>query len=566
MSKRFKFDQITIDPVELGIAGNGILGIKDSGKSYTATGLAEHIHDAGIPFIAFDPTGIWKFLRVPGTGKGRPIIVVGLGPDADLRLSPATLPKIIEAAMQSGVSLVIDLSHPDLSKADWRKIVRDGVRTLLHKNAPHGLRHVFLEEAAEFVPQKINDGLVYAEVEKLARVGGNARLGYTLINQRAEEVNKAVLELCDNLFLHRQKGKNSLLSLRKWMDVADVEDGKAIIDSLSTLPTGQCWAWMRESERPVLCKVPTKDSFHPNRRDLRGSEAVVKGNAVDVASFVTKLQAQLPAIEDHEKANDPALLRKRIAELERAAKVPTALMPDEKVLKAQYDHGYAAGYVAAAVEDSAALRDLLGKFGPAMTALSEAEKAMTVKRPPKQFQRVDIPHTPRAGSPPPAAPSRESLAPSPPRREAGGNGKLGRAERLILIALAQHGGELPVERLAAIAGYSASGGGFRNALGAVRSAGYVDGLRITQAGMGALGDYDPLPTGHELLRYWMGKVGKAERTILEAASKGISDPASVAEYGHYEPSGGGWRNALGRLRTLGLISARGAIELHEDLR
>jgi DNA helicase HerA-like ATPase len=134
---------------------------------------------------------------------------------------------IVEAAMQNGVSLVIDLFHMGLSKADWRAIVRDCVRLLLHKNKNYGLRHVFLEEAAEFAPQKVLDGLVYAEIEKLARMGGNARLGYTLINQRAQELNKAVLELCDNLFLHRQKGKNALDSLKKWLEIAGASGSEA---------------------------------------------------------------------------------------------------------------------------------------------------------------------------------------------------------------------------------------------------------------------------------------------------------------------------------------------------
>lgn len=454
----FKFDKIRIDPVDLAIAGNGILGIKDSGKSYTATMLAEHIHDAGIPFTAFDPTGIWKFLRVPGAGKGRPVIVVGLGPDADLRLSGATIAKVIEAAMQSGVSLVIDLSHPDLSKADWRRIVRDGVRTLLHKNEPYGLRHVFLEEAAEFVPQKINDGLVYAEIEKLARIGGNARLGYTLINQRAEEVNKAVLELCDNLFLHRQKGKNSLLSLRKWMDVADVEDGQLIVNTLSKLPSGQCWAWMRESDRPVLCKVPLKDSFHPNRRELRGSAAVVKAKAVDVASFVTKLQSQLPAIEEHEKANDPALLRKRIAELEKAAKVPTSLLPDKATLVAEYERGYGEG-ISWALDSFAGLTKDAGHrlthLAGELDALKRALEAPITR--PKKFPRVDIPHAPRAAATPPAIRVQQPVL-SVVRRDAGANGSLPPALQKVINAIGwwRQIGFDPVrkERACVVAGYS----------------------------------------------------------------------------------------------------------------
>ena len=78
----------------------------------------------------------------------------------------------------------------------------------------------------------------------------SAGVGVTLINQRAEEVNKAVLELCDNLFLHRTKGKNSLASLTKWLDLGAVKDTGVVIDSLSTLPTGECWAWLREGSVP----------------------------------------------------------------------------------------------------------------------------------------------------------------------------------------------------------------------------------------------------------------------------------------------------------------------------
>ena len=224
--KQFKLGSLAIDPAEYGSHGNAVLGIRGSGKSYTATCIAEHLFDAGIPFIAFDPVGIWRHLRVPGKGKGYPIVVAG-GKDGDLPLTVAGTPAIVRAAMQGGISLVIDLFDINLSKADWRRIVTAAVRTLMHENHAHGLRHVFIEEAAEFIPQKPIDWDVYAEIEKLARMGGNSRLGYTLINQRSQEVSKAILELCENVFLHRQRGKNALENMDKWLQVAGAElDGK----------------------------------------------------------------------------------------------------------------------------------------------------------------------------------------------------------------------------------------------------------------------------------------------------------------------------------------------------
>lgn len=282
-------------PQTYGSQGNAILGIRDSGKSYTAIKIAEKLFDAGIPFVAFDPIGRWRFLRVPGLGDGYPVVVAG-GMAADIPLTAESAPKIVRAAMEAGVSLVVDLYDMEISKADWRKIVGEAVRVLLYENGAHGLRHIFIEEAAEFAPQRVGpeQGRVYAEIEKLARMGGNARLGYTLINQRAEEVNKAVLELCDNLFLHRQKGRNSLNALTKWLDLADVKPGsKEIIKSLPTLPQGECWAWMAGTDRPVRIKVPAKNSFEPDRRAMRGDVAAVDRPAVDVADFVANLRQRL---------------------------------------------------------------------------------------------------------------------------------------------------------------------------------------------------------------------------------------------------------------------------------
>lgn len=288
-------ETFTFDAQSYASQGNAILGIRDSGKSYTAIGIAEKLYDAGVPFVAFDPIGRWRFMRVPGHGHGYPIVVAG-GVAGDLPLTVESAPAIVRAAMQSGVSLVIDLYDMEISKADWRRIVADCVRVLLYENGQHGLRHIFIEEAAEFCPQRPGpeQARVYAEIEKLARMGGNARLGYTLINQRAEEVSKAVLELCDNLLLHRQKGKNSLASLTKWLDVADVNPGgKEIVRTLPTLPQGECWAWMEGSNRPAHVKVPRKRSFEPDRRTMRADVVTDTKPPVDVGEFVATMRAAL---------------------------------------------------------------------------------------------------------------------------------------------------------------------------------------------------------------------------------------------------------------------------------
>lgn len=286
--------KVELAVIDYAIHGNAILGIKESGKSYTATMFAERLMDAGIPIIAFDPIGIWRYLRVEGSGPGYPVVVAG-GQHGDLPLTPATAAAIVRAAIRDQISLVLDLYSMELSKSDWRKIVEAALHVLLYENS--GLRHIFIEEAAEFAPQRIgpDQGRVYAEVEKLARMGGNVQLGYTLINPRAADVNKSVLELCDTLFLFRQKGKNSIEALGKWLKAADAHGAEEIQRSLATLGQGECWVWLGESDRPVRVKrMPAKRTFHPDRRTREhGMMLAGQMDAVDVSQFVATMRATL---------------------------------------------------------------------------------------------------------------------------------------------------------------------------------------------------------------------------------------------------------------------------------
>ena len=508
-----KIGSIKVDPIAYASQGSAILGIRDSGKTYTSTVIAEQLFESGIPFIAFDPIGVWRFLRVPGRGRGYPVVVAG-GKEGDIPLTPTAAPRIVEAAMQNGVSLIVDLYDINLSKADWRKIVMESVRLLLHRNGVHGLRHVFIEEAAEFAPQRVSDGLVYAEVEKLARMGGNARLGYTLINQRAEEVNKALLELCDNLFLHRQKGKNSLNSLTKWMDLADVAEGREIVKSLPTLPQGECWAWLEGTAHPVLTKVQEKNSLHPDRRMMRGDVVEAQATAVDVDEFVASLRETLADVEEEAKKNDPKELKKQITALQAALRKAERDQPDPdpQAIEDAYQRGLAEGQqnlaaqvritvslIKTKIEDSA--HELMGS----LDEISEPAQIRIIERPVLPKPTHSSPPTPRK---------------APPVTD----GVLPKGERDILIAAAQHTEGCTGPQLMTLVGCKRS---TRDAyVQRLKAKGYVskeDGrVYATPDGIAALGDdYEPLPKGEALLAYWYDRLPVGERKVLEVA---------VAEY------------------------------------
>ncbi len=594
MTATINLGKVSIDAVAYGVAASAILGIKESGKSYTATYIAEHLFDAGIPFVAFDPIGIWRYMRVPGKGRGYQVVVAG-GAEPDWPLTVATAPEIVRAAMKEGISLVLDLFDMKLSKGDWRKIVMECVRVLLHENRQHGMRHVFLEEAAEFVPQMVGRdlGQVYAEVEKMVRMGGNARLGCTLINPRAQEINKAVLELCENLFLHRQRGKNALQNMDKWLAVAGASEAKEIVASLPELPQGSCWAWIGgdKPRPPTLIRVPHKSSFHPDRRVLRGEEAATRRRPpVDVGAFVERMRGSLANIEAQAKANDVPTLRAQIAKLEAQltgqGKAPAV---NAEAIEQARQAGYAlaekelaaASTRAAKAQVAATLQAVEKALDPLYSALAAAKAAVqTALREAAAVKPVvTIPAytaapalaqsgsaAAAAGERPPAPAAVSGITPND------GDRKLGRAKRRILTALAQYPQGRAKNQVAVLTGYAVNGGGFGNALSALRTAGYLTGhgehLEITEAGLAALGPYDPLPTGHELLEHWLGQLSKAERESLRVLAEAYPDALpkdEVAAKAGYEPNGGGFGNAISRLRTLELVTGRGELRASDHL-
>jgi hypothetical protein len=84
----------------------------------------------------------------------------------------------------------------------------------------------------------------------------------------------------------------------------------------------------------------------------------------------------------------------------------------------------------------------------------------------------------------------------------------------------------------------------------------------------ALGSYDPLQTGRDLLDHWLRQLGKAERAILERLATVYPSAETKDALGAatgYESNGGGFNNALSRLRSLELIEGRGELRASADL-
>lgn len=558
-------NKVSIPSTVFATQGNAILGLRKSGKSYSATYLAEQLMAEKIPFTAFDPIGVWRNLKLPGKGHGWPVVVVG--DDADLPLNPKAIPDIVRAAMREGINLVIDLFSIKLSKADWRVIVEQAVTIMLHENKAHGLRHIFLEEAAEFVPQIVrpDQAKVYSVMEKLARMGGNASLGYTLVNQRAEAVNKELLENCDMVFLHKQRGRNSVANLSKWLKSISPESAAQVEDSLPHLKSGECWILTSDATEFQFVRMPEKQSFHPDREN----PAAVKpsGKTVDVSRWIEQLHA---AIKKHEPVAPPAkpativpAPAPIIREVEKIVEVPILTDADRMLISGT--------------------KDFLEKTLPALTALVQrADQALlAVKNRPALAQ----------GRPLVTRSKAVAIATRTPKAlvaQAAGNGhadgdelaKLaakilnGRSgEKRMMVALAQR---MPLTRgqLSMRAKVSQKGGSFDTYVSRLSQLGWIGreggDFVLTEEGRSNLGnDFEPLPTGQALLEHYIRQFGDSgSARMLAVLAEAYPNSLSREELGQMaevSPSGGSFDTYISRLATLELITKeRGAFKASDE--
>ncbi len=554
------------------INANAILGIRGAGKTYMAKWIAEQLLDQGVPIVVFDPIGTWRFLRQASSkrgGKGYPIVVAG-GQEPDLPLSVGTAPEILRAAMTENIPLVIDLYDKTLSKADWRRIVQDCFRILLYEN--RSVRHVFLEETAEFAPQKIQDGRTYAEVEKLVRMGGNASVGVTLINQRAQEVNKAVLDLCETMVLMRQRGSHAIDALRKWLDKISPDQAKAIAEGMPAMKH-DAWVFLGDVEQAVRAKAGKLNTFHPDRRKPQAAKAA--GAPLDISQFVTKMTALCERASQEATENDPKALKRRIIELERRLSEGPAAVDDlddtVQSLEAQLEaerKAYREHLQARAMDLKTMLAGIDDLQRIVDRALGQIDK--TLMEPPG----IDPRHVPRhVIKPGPITATRASKpngqSPATPAKV--GDTQLTGSHQRILNALAWW--EFigiptpPAIAVSFMAGYkNPRSGGFANPRSELSTMGLLEypqagTIALTSAGRDAAEYPDFAPSGQEFRDAVLDKLAGPERKILarliQRYPAAMDQEELAADCGYRNVRSGGFANPRSRLSTLGLIEYPG---------
>jgi hypothetical protein len=516
-----------------------------------------------IPFIILDWEGEFVTLRE----KFDVVLVSNDGEiPIDLRSAKLLARKLIELH----ASAVIDLSDL-VEPTKKRQYVRDFIDSLI--SLPRSLWNptiIGIDEAHLLCPEKEKSESGQAVINLLS-LGRKRNLCAILASQRISKIHKDALAECKNVFIG-----NTWLDIDRKRAIDNLGLGKEGHQQLRDLNQGEFFAF-----GPAL-SLKGVHRFQADNSETRAPKAgerhkMIIPKASDVVSHIVEQLADLPQKAEEEiKSLEQA--KKQIAELERTIKM-TPTVPQEQLrvayqdfeerfeskLNAEIRARQEAELVAERWYDN--YRELCGKANDISSRLLQINQLSSIEAEPL---KIDSPR------PRPLKPVKlEEVKPSQRAIEkrqtikstSSGDSKLGGGERKILTVLAQYPQGRSKTQIAILAGYSHRGGAFNNYLSALRTKGFLTGagdrLEITDDGLLTLGDYDALPTGQALLDYWMNQLGKAERESLHVLASHYPQALSkerLAQIAGYAASGGGFNNALSKLRTLELIQGRGELK------
>lgn len=550
------------------------VGQSGSGKTYAAMRLAELMLEAGAQIVSLDPMGVWWGLlsAANGNASGYPVHVFG-GAHAHVPIVPEAGALVAEVLVEKQFSAVVDLSHFTRTETVQFAIAFAERFFKLQVQVKRPV-HVFFEEAQTFMPQNLprgdsggdpkkNPAVMLNRVELLVRQGRSQGVGCSMITQAPQAVAKSCLNQAGTLFAMRTMGKHERKAVGDWMADKATDDSQLKLDQLlPKLNTGDAWIaspnFLGVYQHTRVSKKTTFDSSATPKFGVR-LEAPKMLAAVDVEALRESMKTVVETVEK----DDPAPLRRRIAQLERelAAKPPAP---------------------AAQLVEVPALTE--GDRTMFMASVSVIEKAARVLETERAELERWIVKLGSLGRPPTGTVVRPPTATDYVAQHRAANGHKWITPRSNGHALKLEGSGLKkgaremLRELAALAPRSLtrrelatrvvmahSGGSFGDYLSALRSAGYIEDdsggdVRATDAGVKAAGAVAAKSCG-EIVALWKGssRLKKGARQMLDAVL-GSTAPLTreqLAEAASMEVSGGSFGDYLSALRSAGCVDQEG---------
>ena len=529
------------------------------GKSWALRRLLEVTY-GHVQHLVLDPDGEYHTLR-----QKFDYVLAGKGGDCPAEVKSAKL--LARRLLELGASAIIDISELGEDRAAF---VEAFLESLM--DAPRQLWHpvmVVIDEAHKFCSEGDRKATAHAAVVDLMSRGRKRGFCGVLATQRISKLDKSAAAEVNNKLIGRT-------GLDVDVDRAAKEIGLNLKDARAELPylePGQFWAvGPALAARPTLVKIGQVATTHPKAGARGGPPTPPRG---DFKKALAEQLANLPA-EAEAEAKTVEELRKRVreleatgggAEVERLEKMVQVLVQERDIARAKLEdiervelaNDGLLEEVSRGIDESidrlTALRNRIPE------ALEEAAKTSNGSR--VFFGAVPPPDIPQPRRVEVRSSDGEVAWVDPKKLTISQGADLSAMERAFLTVLAQwretYTSAMPKHKVLLYADYSA-GGATSKCFAKMTKAGWIapDGagsVRITSSGLGALGSYEPLPTGEDLYRHILNgsRLSTMEKELLsriwEVRREGAIGKGEVLKRAGYA-AGGATSKAFARLVAL----------------
>ncbi|MBX0323405.1 DUF87 domain-containing protein [Halomicroarcula sp. F13] len=299
---------VDIPVVEL-LTGRGfITGKSGSGKSNTASVVAEKLLDNGFGLLVVDIDGEYYGLK-----EEYEILHVGGDEECDIQVTEEHAGKIASLALEQNVPIILDVSS-FLDEEEAEALLTAVAKQLFAKAKKQKQPFLMLvEECHEWIPEKGSMGEVGKMLIKIGKRGRKHGLGIVGISQRPADVKKDYITQCDWLVWHRLTWNNDTKVVGRILDndyadaVEDLDDGEAFMMT----------DWAEQVRRVQFHRKQTFDAgATPGLDDFERPE--LKSVSEDLVSELETISEEKQATENRIKELREELDKKnsRIAELE----------------------------------------------------------------------------------------------------------------------------------------------------------------------------------------------------------------------------------------------------------
>lgn len=545
-----------------------VLGKTGKGKSSVLRYIVEYLLREKKRVCIIDPKGDWWGLKhsADGKGPGFPVILFGDfkgGRKGDVPINDASGAQVAELIASGNRPCVIGFNgwtHGAMLRF-WIAFAQ----TLFGKN--NGELYLVGDEFHNFAPKgKIMDvdaGKCLHWSNKILSEGRGLGLICMIASQRPQKVHNDSLTCCETLVAMGVVHAADRQATKDWIDgCGNKEQGAVVVDALAGLQRGEAYVWSPEigfgPERMTFPKYETFDSFAPPQLQKKVSQA--DWSNVDLED----VKAKLAKVIEQEKANDPAELKRQIAELNkqlRAKNIPVTVHAPAKAKEVVKEVAVIKEADLKRLEKTAEKANRFSELlATILLAISKPKGSpMPVPRPAALPQHTMTAF--RARTEQPAAVPKPPTANLNQNDAASQSGQIdGRQQKILdVVAMLNVRGLTPNrDMVARWLNLHPNGGSYGTNLGWLRASGYLNGFDLTEKGQA---QSRPMETGLARAREVLEPRIQKMLDALQDGAEFYRD--SLAAHLGLHPKGGSYGTNLGRLRTMGLIPEHGIIKLTE---